>query len=113
MQRLTGDLDRLPATEEGKAQYADPYLSEEHMNDRGMGCAIAALAWEVSKAKQVRRAFTEQFKGVIQKLATRFPWRSRRSARGDAIRMDSAIVGALIVALACADRDCAREILTE
>ena len=41
MQRFIGALDRLPATEEGKAQYADHYLSEKHMNDRGMGCAIA------------------------------------------------------------------------
>ena len=113
MQRFIGHLDSLPATEEGKAQYADHYLSEEHMNDRGMGCAIAALASEVSKAKQVRRAFTEQFKGVIQKLATRFPWRSRRSSRGDAIHMYSAMVGALILARAVDDRDFAREILTE
>jgi TetR/AcrR family transcriptional regulator, transcriptional repressor for nem operon len=113
MQRFIGDLDRLPATEEGKAQYADHYLSEEHMNDRGMGCAIAALASEVSQAKQVRRAFTEQFKGVIQKLATRVPWRSRRSSRGDAIHMYSAMVGALILARAVDDRDFAKEILTE
>jgi TetR/AcrR family transcriptional repressor of nem operon len=83
------------------------------MNDRGMGCAIAALASEVSQAKQVRRAFTEQFKGVIQKLAARFPWRSRRSSRGDAIHMYSAMVGALILARAVDDRHFAKEILTE
>jgi TetR/AcrR family transcriptional repressor of nem operon len=113
MQRFIGALDSWPPTEEGIAQYADHYLSEEHMNDRGMGCAIAALASEVSNAKQVRRAFTEQFKGVIQKLATRFPWRSRRSSRGDAIHMYSAMVGALILARAVDDRDFAKEILTE
>ena len=112
MQRFIGDLDSWPPTEEGIAQYADHYLSEEHMNDRGMGCAIAALASEVSKAKQVRRAFTEQFKGVIQKLA-RFAWRSGRSSRGDAIHMYSAMVGALILARAVDDRDFAKEILTE
>ena len=113
MQRATGDLDRWPRTQNGKTQYADLYLSERHMKDSSMGCAVAALASEVRQVTQVRRAFTEQLKGVIQKLATRFPWRSRRSSRGDAIHMYSALVGALILARAVDDRDFAKEILTE
>ena len=113
MQRATGDLNRWPPTEEGKAQYADLYLSEEHMEDSSTGCAVAALASEVRQVTQVRRAFTEQLKGLIQRLATRFPWRSRRSSRGDAIHMYSAMVGALILARAVDDHDFAKEILTE
>ena len=113
MQRATGDLDRWPPTEAGKAQYADIYLSEEHMKDSSMGCAVAALASEVRQIDQVRRAFTEQLKGLIQKLATHFPWRSRRSSRGDAIHKYSAMVGALILARAVDDQNFAREILAE
>ena len=78
-----------------------------------MGCAVAALASEVRHEEQVRGGFTEQLKSVIQKLATRFPWHSRRSSRGDAIHMYSSMVGALILARAVNDEAFAREILTE
>jgi len=83
------------------------------MKDCGNGCAIAALASEVRQVEQIRGPFTEQLKGVIQKLTTSFPWRSRRSARGDAIHMYTSLIGALILARAVNDEDFAREILTE
>jgi TetR/AcrR family transcriptional regulator, transcriptional repressor for nem operon len=113
MQRATADLDRWSPTEEGKGQYADLYLSEEHMTNSSVGCAVAALASEVRQVEQMRRAFTDQLKGLIQKLATRFPWRSRRSSRGDAIHMYATMVGALILARAVDDRNFANEILAE
>ena len=47
MQRATADLDSWSPTEGGKAQYADAYLSEEHMENSSVGCAVAALASEV------------------------------------------------------------------
>jgi TetR/AcrR family transcriptional regulator, transcriptional repressor for nem operon len=87
VQRSIGDFDKHPPTEEGKAAYVDYYLSEEHMHDCSGGCAVAALASEVRQEEQVRGPFTEQIKGFIQKFATYFPWRSRRSARGDAIQL--------------------------
>src|SRR5260370_42374191 len=62
MQRATADLDSWHPTERGKAQYADAYLSEEHMENSSVGCAVAALASEVRQVPQVRRAFTEQLK---------------------------------------------------
>jgi TetR/AcrR family transcriptional regulator, transcriptional repressor for nem operon len=113
MQRAAGEVERLPPTQEGRAEYADYYLSEPHMKDCGMGCAVAALASEVRQEARVRSAFTEQLKGAIKKLAARFPWRSRRSSRGDAIHWYSSMVGALILARAVDDEDFAREILAE
>lgn len=61
----------------------------------------------------MRSPFTEQLKGLIQKLATRFPWRSRRSARGDAIHLYSAMIGAVILARAANDESFSREIIAE
>jgi len=113
LERATSDFDKLPPTQRGLAQYVDHYLSEDHRDDRGGGCAVAALASEVRQEEPVRGPFTEQLKGVIQKLATRFPWRSRRSARGDAIHMYSAMIGAMILARAVNDEDFSREILAE
>jgi TetR/AcrR family transcriptional repressor of nem operon len=113
LQRATSGLDKLPPTQTGIAQYLDYYLSEAHRDDCSGGCAVAALAAEVRQEEQVRSPFTEQIKGVIQKLATRFPWRSRRSARGDAIHMYSAMIGAVILARAVNDESFSREILAE
>jgi TetR/AcrR family transcriptional repressor of nem operon len=113
LQKMISDLDKAPPSQQSKAQFANNYLSEEHMKDCGNGCAIAALASEVRQVEQIRGPFTEQLKGVIQKLTTSFPWRSRRSARGDAIHMYTSLIGALILARAVNDEDFAREILTE
>src|ERR1700761_8399042 len=85
LQRSIGDFDKLPATEEGKASFIDYYLSEDDLHDCSGGGAVAALSSEIRQEEQVRGGFTEQIKGVIHKLTTYFPWRSRRSARGDAI----------------------------
>jgi TetR/AcrR family transcriptional repressor of nem operon len=111
LQRAMSDLDNLPPTQKGLAQYVDYYLSDEHRDDCSGGCAVAALASEVRQEEQVRGPFTEGLKGMIQKLATRFPWRSRRSARGDAIHMYSALIGAVVLARAVNDEDFSREIL--
>jgi TetR/AcrR family transcriptional regulator, transcriptional repressor for nem operon len=113
VQRSIGDFDKVPPTEEGKATYIDYYLSEEHMHDCSGGCAVAALASEVRQEELVRGGFTEQIKGLIHKLATYFPWRSRRSARGDAIQMYTSLIGAVILARAVDDPSFAKEILTE
>ena len=83
------------------------------MTDCGGGCTVVALASEVRQEQLVRGAFTDKLKAFIQKFATRFPWRSPRSARGDAIHTFASMVGALILARAVNDEALAREILTE
>ncbi|WP_263368808.1 TetR/AcrR family transcriptional regulator [Edaphobacter bradus] len=113
MERARGDLDKLPPTQRGKARYVDDYLSTKHITDCGGGCPVAALASEVRQEKHVQGAFTDNLKAFIHKFATRFPWRSRRSARGDAIHMFASMVGALILARAVNDNEFAQEILTE
>jgi TetR/AcrR family transcriptional regulator, transcriptional repressor for nem operon len=113
MDRSTGNLDKLPPTQQGKDRYVDGYLSTKHMTNSGGGCPVAALASEVRQEQEVRGAFTDKLKAFIQKLETHFPWRSRRSARGDAIHMFASMVGALILARAVNDDEFAQEILAE
>jgi hypothetical protein len=43
LQRTTSGFDKLPLTQEGIAQCVDYYLSEDHRDDCGGGCAVAAL----------------------------------------------------------------------
>jgi TetR/AcrR family transcriptional repressor of nem operon len=113
MQRDLGTYDRYPATEKGLAKYIGEYLSEQHRDNAASGCNVAALSSEISQHEELREPFTIQLKGLIQKLATHFPWKSRRNARGEAIHMYSAMVGAMILSRAVSDDKFAREILEE
>jgi TetR/AcrR family transcriptional repressor of nem operon len=83
------------------------------MTDCGGGCAVAALVSEARQEQHLRSAFRDKLNALIQKFATRFPFRSRRSARGDAIHTFASMVGALILARAVCDKEFAREILAE
>jgi TetR/AcrR family transcriptional repressor of nem operon len=52
-------------------------------------------------------------KAVVEKMVSKFSWRSKRFARGDSIRMLSTMVGALILARAVDDDAFSKEILRE
>jgi TetR/AcrR family transcriptional repressor of nem operon len=68
---------------------------------------------EVRQEQHVQGALTDKLKDFIQRFATRFPWRSRRSARGDAIHVFASMVRALILNRAVHDNEFAQEILSE
>lgn len=113
MERTTSSYDRYPGTDKGLGQYLREYLSLQHRGDPAGGCNAAALSSEVRQHEELREPFTIQLKALIQKLATHFPWRSRRSSRGDAIHAYSSMVGAMILSRAVSDEKFAREILDE
>jgi len=74
---------------------------------------MAALAADIRQLSEVRRTFTAHVKAVIEKMVSNFSWRSKRSARGDSLRMLSTMVGALILARAVNDEAFSKEILRE
>lgn len=113
MQQTISAYDTYPASQEGLNQYIREYLDMKHRDDPAEGCNIAALASEVRQYPALREPFSVQLNALIQKLASHFPWRSRRSARGDAIHMYAAMVGAVILSRAVNDESFAKEILDE
>jgi TetR/AcrR family transcriptional repressor of nem operon len=113
MEQDTSKLDRYPATEGGLAKYVGEYMSRAHRDDCANGCTVSALAAEVRQHPELRQPFTVGLKGTIRKIATRFPWRSRKSARSEAIRMYASMVGAMVLARAVNDEKFANEILDE
>jgi TetR/AcrR family transcriptional repressor of nem operon len=96
-----------------KGEYLDNYLSTAHRDAPGNGCTTAALAADIRQEPQVKGPFTAHLKAIVEKMATNFPWRSKRSARGDSIRTLSTMVGALILARAVDDEAFSKEILRE
>jgi TetR/AcrR family transcriptional regulator, transcriptional repressor for nem operon len=106
-------LESAPRSEKGKREFVSNYLSAEHRDCPEDGCLIAALASEIAREPAVRSAMTAHVKAMVAKMSSHFPWKKGRSARGEAIRMLSCVLGALILARAIDDEELSREILTE
>jgi TetR/AcrR family transcriptional repressor of nem operon len=106
-------LDRVPATAAGRAKYAKSYLSTRHRDELGTGCLISGLVADVRQEPKARAPFTRLLKAFIEKIAFRFPSRSKDTARGDSIRMVSSLVGALMLSRAVDDEAFSEEILRE
>jgi TetR/AcrR family transcriptional regulator, transcriptional repressor for nem operon len=106
-------LNSIEGTAKGRAEYLKKYLSAAHRDAPGFGCTMAGLSSEIRHEPKVRGVFTDRLKAVIEAVATHFPWTSKRSARGDAIRMTASMVGAMILARAVEDERFSDEILSE
>src|SRR5574338_391486 len=93
------------------AALVDAYLNKEHVDRRGTGCALVALAADVARSgDRTRAAYTRQvqdylalFSGLLQPLGP--------EARPRAIAVLSALVGALALARAVDDEELTGEIL--
>jgi TetR/AcrR family transcriptional regulator, transcriptional repressor for nem operon len=106
-------LDSISNSIEGKETYVKTYLNAAHRDSPGDGCVVAALAAEIRRQPQARNTFTEKLKVTIKKLASNLPWRSKHTARGDAILTLSALIGAIILSRAVDDETFSDEILAE
>jgi TetR/AcrR family transcriptional repressor of nem operon len=108
---LTGNRER---PSDDLAAYADGYLSQAHRDDRGHGCATAALAAEtVRQASGVRTAMTTGLKRQIERLSDLAPGGNSAQKRRAAIGGWAAMVGAMILARASDDPKLSDEVLDE
>ena len=90
----------------------DRYLSPRHRDSLGTGCAVAALGSDLARQpKQVRDAFTEKLEETLESLAQLVPARTASRRYDKAIRLFSAMLGALILSRAVDDKALSRRIL--
>ena len=88
------------------------YLSPRHRDDPGRGCAFAALSGDAARCdRNVRRAFTEGLRPLIDILARSIPGRSEAARRRKALAAMAELVGALTLARAVDDPAFSDEIL--
>jgi TetR/AcrR family transcriptional repressor of nem operon len=103
--RVMGNLaDQISSARNSKAarrQFLDAYLSAEHRDNPGDGCAIAALASDVARNH------------VLAAVSTKFSSDGKDDSRAEAIRLVAQIVGALILARAVDDSELSEEILEQ
>jgi TetR/AcrR family transcriptional repressor of nem operon len=108
---LTGNRER-PSGD--FAAYLAAYLSRIHRDDRGHGCATAALAADTARqADNVRTEMTTGLKLQIERLSRIVPGEDGARKRRTAIGGWAAMVGAMILARASDDPELSDEILDQ
>lgn len=95
------------------AQFVDEYLSEQHRDERGNGCIMAALASEIAREPAAQRAFTGHVEAMVEGFAEPLAKAKTKNARRHAIHALSSIVGAIVLARAVDDPELSEEILRE
>jgi TetR/AcrR family transcriptional regulator, transcriptional repressor for nem operon len=108
--RLDDDVKAGRAPSYGKM--VDDYLTEEHRDNPGTGCAFSALTAEIARGDQrTREIASEQIRKTFQVIGGLLPGKDKRAARSKAILTFSAMVGAMSLARAVPDEKLSREIL--
>lgn len=92
--------DTVSSSDAPKEAFLDRYLSQRHRDHPEAGCAMPALAIDVSREPGMRRSFTSRVAGMIELFTSSLPWRRDRSREDQAIGFLSAIVGAIVLARA-------------
>jgi AcrR family transcriptional regulator len=88
------------------------YLSAEHRDNPGTGCASAALLPELARQPaETRELFAEQLAGLIAELAESFPPQTR-DPEGVALGIYATLVGALQLARAVPSKVLSDQILS-
>ncbi len=84
------------------ADYVGRYLSADHRDRRGEGCAVAALAGEIPRqGGAMRQGFTAAVRGMAGRIAGLVP--RRRAPEDEALAIMATMVGALSLARAVDD----------
>jgi TetR/AcrR family transcriptional regulator, transcriptional repressor for nem operon len=105
---------KVCARADGKpiAAIAKSYLSAQHRDDPGSGCAVATLAVESARhGSKVRRAIASGVQALAEVLTDAIPGRSRAAKRRVALTSFASMVGAVVLARAVHDAELSEEIL--
>ncbi len=93
------------------ASYVRGYLSRAHRDGAGTGCAMAALAGDMSRAPKKQRAlFTRAIRGMAKRMGA-FVAPDSANAQRQGLFAASAMIGALVLARAVDDETLSDEIL--
>ena len=106
------DLDRWEEHTGTPAKALKNYLSEEHRDAPGTGCALGALLGDMSRASRSAKAvYTERFKRTLAYSTGLVPPKGNSDRRARAILTISAMLGAINLSRAVSDPNLSREIL--
>jgi TetR/AcrR family transcriptional regulator, transcriptional repressor for nem operon len=106
------DLDRWEENTDTLAKGLKAYLTEEHRDAPGSGCALGALLGDMSRASRSAKAvYTARLKRTLAYSTDLVPSNGHSDRRGRAILTISAMLGAINLSRAVSDPNLSREIL--
>lgn len=98
---------------QGLAAIINAYLTPEHRDNVGQGCALPALGAEVVRASpKTRKAFAARIEDMIEVLAGEIPASTRKAARREAVAALATMMGALLLARMAGTGEFSEEILS-
>ena len=108
------DLDRWEEHTETLTKALENYLSEEHRDAPGAGCALGALLGDMSRASRSAKAvYTARLKRTLAYSTGLVPPNGSSDRRARAILTISAMLGAINLSRAVSDPNLSREILQQ
>ncbi|WP_257168211.1 TetR/AcrR family transcriptional regulator [Bradyrhizobium sp. SRS-191] len=104
-------LDELPP-QKRLAAIVDGYLSTEHRDDPGHGCAVPALGAEIAReSAKTRKAFAAKLEELIDLFADYIADVPRKTARKRASAMLATLMGTIVMARITGSGELSEEIL--
>jgi TetR/AcrR family transcriptional repressor of nem operon len=106
------DLDHWEEHTDTLTEGLKNYLTEEHRDAPGTGCALGALLGDMTRASRSAKAvYTERLKRTLVNSASLVPLKGSSNKRARAILTISAMLGAINLSRAVSDPNLSREIL--
>jgi TetR/AcrR family transcriptional regulator, transcriptional repressor for nem operon len=103
--------EEMPA-EKRLSAIVNTYLSPLHRDNPGQGCAVPALASEISReSAKTRRAFASRMQQMIEMLAKQFHGMPPKAARKQAVSALATMMGSLVMARVAGNSEFSDEIL--
>jgi TetR/AcrR family transcriptional repressor of nem operon len=100
------------APEKRLAAVVDSYLTPQHRDDPGHGCAVPALSAEIAReSPKTRKAFAARLEAMVDAFADHIPDVPRKMARKRAAAMVATMMGTLVMARVAGSSEFSDEIL--
>jgi TetR/AcrR family transcriptional repressor of nem operon len=101
------------APDQRLATFVDSYLSPQHRDNPGNGCAIPALGAEIAReSPKTRKAFAAKLDQMIEMMSEQFHGGPSKSARKHAMAALATMMGSVVLARVAGNGDLSEELLS-
>jgi TetR/AcrR family transcriptional repressor of nem operon len=105
-------LSEATPPEKRLSKIVNSYLTPDHRDDPGQGCAVPALAAEIAReSAKTRRVFSGRMEQMIDMLAAQFHGLPRKAARKQAMAALATMMGSVVMARIAGSGEFSDEIL--
>jgi TetR/AcrR family transcriptional repressor of nem operon len=99
--------------EQRLATIVDVYLSPQHRDNPGHGCAVPALSAEIAReSPKTRKAFAAKLDQMIEMISEQFPGSPGKEARKQAMAALATMMGTIVMARVAGNGELSEELLS-